>query len=118
MRLERGHSQRISLYYSLTTLRWSLELYWVCDVVITKAGRLLLRHSLGPLLHHGLRLGAHDTTSPGDSLRLVVHAMDALGDLGELPRVLVVHLGEAQGSGGLLVNDGAEPGLALDDQDQ
>ena len=44
---------------------------------------------------------------------LEVAVLDGRAELGELALVLGAHLGESENSGGLLVNDGTESGLAL-----
>lgn len=64
-----------------------------------------------------LGLGAHDTTTPlSASLVVLVHEaiLDGGDKLGKLSLVLGADLGESEDSGGLLVNDRAETGLALD----
>lgn len=65
-----------------------------------------------------LGLGAHDTTTPlSAGLVVLVHEaiLDGGDELGELSLVLGADLGESEDSGRLLVDDGAETGLALDD---
>jgi hypothetical protein len=71
------------------------------------------------LLHTGVGLGTHDTTSPvaGSVLvvRLEVTVVDSGDELLELVLVLGADLGEGENSGGLLVDDRAETGLTLND---
>lgn len=79
--------------------------------------RLLVRNQ--SLLPGGLVLGldTHDTTAPtlpGILITLVELATAALGELGELGLVLGTDGGEGESGGGLLVNHGAQAGLALD----
>jgi len=74
--------------------------------------------SLALLLSAVLSLLAHDTTSPlaTDGLVLVHEAtLDGLDELGELGLVLRADLSEGEDGSGLLVDDGTETGLALDD---
>lgn len=64
-----------------------------------------------------LGLGAHDTTTPlSAGLVVLVHEaiLDGGDELGELSLVLGADLGEGEDSSGLLVDDGSETGLALD----
>lgn len=64
-----------------------------------------------------LGLGAHDTTTPlSAGLLVLVHEaiLDGGDELGQLSLVLGADLSEGEDSGGLLVDDGAETGLALD----
>lgn len=66
----------------------------------------------------GVGLGAHDTTTPVAAGLLVlvgVALLDGREELGELGLVLSAGLGESENSGGLLVDDGTETGLALHD---
>ena len=71
------------------------------------------------LLHAGVGLGTHDTTSPvaGSVLvvRLEVTVVDSGDELLELVLVLRADLSEGEDGGGLLVDDRSETGLALDD---
>ena len=63
-------------------------------------------------------LGAHDTTTPVTAGLLVlvgVALLDGREELGELGLVLGAGLGQGQDGRGLLVDDGTETGLALDD---
>jgi hypothetical protein len=88
--------------------------------------------SLPPLLHASVRLSTHDTTTPvanGVLVLLQVTVIDGRDELGELALVLGADLGQSKNSGSLrklvavlakivcetylLVNDGAESGLAL-----
>lgn len=65
-----------------------------------------------------LGLGAHDATTPlSAGLVVLVHeaVLDGRDELGELRLVLGADLGEGEDSGGLLVDDRTETGLALDD---
>ena len=75
-------------------------------------------NSLPALLHAGVGLGTHDTTSPVAGSILVVGLEVAVVDSGdellELVLVLGADLGEGENSGGLLVDDRTETGLALD----
>jgi hypothetical protein len=75
--------------------------------------------SLPALLHAGVGLGTHDTTSPVTRSILVVGlevaVVDSGDELRELGLVLSADLGESEDSSGLLVDDGTETGLALDD---
>lgn len=74
--------------------------------------------SLALLLLPGVGLGAHDATTPVTPAFLVlvrVTLLDGRDQLAELALVLAPDLGESQNGGGLLVNDGAETCLALDD---
>lgn len=66
-------------------------------------------------LHLGL--GTHDATTPlAAGVLVVLHEaiLDGGDELGELALVLGADLGEGQNGGGLLVDDSAETGLALD----
>jgi hypothetical protein len=66
-------------------------------------------------LHLSLR--AHDTTTPlsaGLVVLLKVTVLDSRDELGELVLVLGADLGDGEDSGGLLVDDRSETGLALD----
>lgn len=75
--------------------------------------------SLPALGHASVGLGTHDTTTPVAGGLLVVGlevaVVDSGDELGQLGLVLGADLGESEDSGGLLVNDGTETGLALDD---
>jgi hypothetical protein len=74
--------------------------------------------SLPPLVHAGVGLGTHDTTSPvadGVLVLLEVAVLDGGAQLGELALVLRANLSQGENSGGLLVNNGTESGLALYD---
>jgi hypothetical protein len=75
--------------------------------------------SLPALLHASVGLGAHDTTSPVTRSILVVGlevaVVDSRDELGKLVLVLRADLGEGEDGSGLLVNNGTETGLALDD---
>jgi len=65
-----------------------------------------------------LSLGTHDTTTPlsaGLVVLLKVTVLDSGDELGELVLVLGADLGDGEDSGGLLVDDRSETGLALDD---
>jgi hypothetical protein len=67
-------------------------------------------------LHLSLR--THDTTTPlsaGLVMLLKVTVLDSGDELGELVLVLGADLGDGEDSGGLLVDDRSETGLALDD---
>jgi hypothetical protein len=67
-------------------------------------------------LHLSLR--AHDTTTPlsaGLVVLLKVTVLDSGDELGKLVLVLGADLGDGEDSGGLLVDDRSETGLALDD---
>lgn len=73
--------------------------------------------SLPPLVHAGVGLGTHDTTSPvadGVLVLLEVAVLDGRAELGELALVLRADLGQGEDGSGLLVNNGTESGLALD----
>jgi hypothetical protein len=76
-------------------------------------------NGLPALLHAGVGLGTHDTTSPvtGSVLvvRLEVTVVDSGDELLELVLVLGADLGEGENGSGLLVDDRTETGLALDD---
>jgi len=64
-----------------------------------------------------LSLGTHDTTTPlsaGLVVLLKVTVLDSGDELGELVLVLGADLGDGEDSGGLLVDDSSETGLALD----
>lgn len=64
-----------------------------------------------------LSLGAHDTTTPlsaGLVVLLKVTVLDSRDELGELVLVLGADLGDGEDSGGLLMDDRSETGLALD----
>lgn len=72
--------------------------------------------SLPPLVHTSIGLGTHDATTPVADCVLVlleVTVLDGRAELGELALVLRSDLGEGEDSGGLLVDDGTESGLAL-----
>ena len=75
--------------------------------------------SLPALGHASVGLGTHDTTSPVTGSILVVGlevaVVDSGDELGELGLVLGADLGKGEDGSGLLVNDGTETGLALDD---
>ena len=75
--------------------------------------------SLPALLHASVGLGTHDTTSPVARSLLVVGlevaVVDSGDELGELGLVLGADLGKGEDGSGLLVNNGTETGLALDD---
>lgn len=75
--------------------------------------------SLPALLHAGVGLGSHDTTAPVARgilvVRLEVTVVDGGDELGELGLVLSANLSEGENGGGLLVDNRAESGLALDD---
>jgi hypothetical protein len=74
--------------------------------------------SLALLLGPGNGLRTHDTTTPvplGLLILLRVTLLDGLDQLGQLGLVLRSDLGEGEDSGGLLVDDRSESGLALDD---
>jgi hypothetical protein len=65
----------------------------------------------------GVGLSTHDTTTPVSAGLLVlvgVAILDGLDELGELSLVLGADLGEGEDSCGLLVDNRAETGLALD----
>lgn len=74
---------------------------------------------LPALGHASVGLGTHDATSPVTRSILVVGlevaVVDSGDELGELSLVLGADLGKGEDSGGLLVNDGTETGLALND---
>lgn len=74
---------------------------------------------LPALGHASVGLSTHDTTTPvtGSLLMmgLEVAVVDSGDELGELGLVLGADLGEGEDSSGLLVNNGTETGLALDD---
>jgi len=73
---------------------------------------------LALLLGTSISLSTHDTTTPvslGLLVLLSVTLLDGLDQLGELGLVLGADLGQSKNSGGLLVDDRAESGLALDD---
>ena len=76
-------------------------------------------NSLPALGHASVGLGTHDTTSPVACSLLVVGlevaVVDSGDELGELGLVLGTDLGEGEDGSGLLVDDGTEAGLALDD---
>lgn len=76
-------------------------------------------NGLPALGHASVGLGTHDTTSPVTRgilvVRLEVAVVDSGDELGELGLVLGADLGKGEDSSGLLVNDGTETGLALDD---
>ena len=75
--------------------------------------------SLPALGHASVGLGTHDTTSPVTGSILVVGlevaVVDSGDELGELGLVLGADLGESEDGSGLLVDNGTETGLALDD---
>ena len=75
--------------------------------------------SLPPLVHTSVGLGTHNTTSPVTRgilvVRLEIAVVDSRDELGEVVLVLLAHLGESEDSGGLLVDNGTETGLTLDD---
>jgi hypothetical protein len=75
--------------------------------------------SLPALGHASVGLGTHDTTSPVAGSILVVGlevaVVDSGDELGELSLVLGADLGKGEDGSGLLVNNGTETGLALDD---
>lgn len=67
--------------------------------------------------HLGLRLGSHNTSTPNLAglLKLViVVGLDGLDQGSQVLLVLGAHLGQGNGSGGLLVNQGSQTALALD----
>ena len=73
-----------------------------------------------PLLGSRPRLGldAHDAATPGPHRLVelvVVGTLDGLNELGELHLVLVLDASERERGGRLLVDDGAEASLTLDD---
>lgn len=74
---------------------------------------------LPALLHASVGLGTHDTTSPVAGSLLVVllevTVVDGGDELLELVLVLGADLGQSEDGGSLLVDDGTETGLALDD---
>jgi len=73
---------------------------------------------LSLLLLSGNGLGAHDATTPVATALLVlagVAVVDGGDELAKLGLVLALDLGERDNSGGLLVHDGAQASLALDD---
>lgn len=66
----------------------------------------------------GNSLGTHDTTSPMSSLLLelgVVSLADCADQLAQLVLVFLLDLSQSNNSGSLLMNNGSESGLALDD---
>lgn len=70
------------------------------------------------LAHHGLGLGTHDTTTPdlGDFFVLVVVVgLDGLDEGSEVLLVFGGNVTESDSGGGLLVDEGTETRLALDD---
>lgn len=72
---------------------------------------------LALLLLAGVGLGTHDATTPlllGLLVLVGVAILDSLDELGELSLVLGADLGDGEDSGGLLVDDRTETGLALD----
>lgn len=72
---------------------------------------------LPPLVHASVGLGAHDATAPvadGLLVLLEVAVLDGGDELGELVLVLGADLGQSKHGSSLLVNNGTEPGLALD----
>jgi len=75
--------------------------------------------SLPALLHAGVGLGTHDATSPVTRSILVVGlevaVVDSGDELGKLGLVLGADLGKSEDGSGLLVDDGTETGLALND---
>merc|ERR1712115_186949 len=78
----------------------------------------LLLRTLPLLAGLGLGLGTHDATTPvplGLLGLLHVALLDGLDELAELGLVLAADLSDGEGSGGLLVNDRPETGLALHD---
>ena len=75
-------------------------------------------HSLPLLLLPSLRLDTHDTSTPMSATLLVlagVALVNSADQLGQFGFILALHLRESQNSGRLLVHDGPETGLALDD---
>ena len=76
-------------------------------------------NSLPALLHTGVGLGTHDTTSPVTRgilvVRLKVTIVNGRDELGQLSLVLSADLGKGEDGSCLLVNDSTETGLALDD---
>lgn len=63
------------------------------------------------------RLLAHNTTTPGLAVFLVlvvVGSLDGTDEGSELVLVLRLDFGQSKGGGGLLVNDGTETSLRLD----
>lgn len=77
----------------------------------------LLGESLILLGSGGLGLGAHDTSTPGTTVileLLKVVSVDGGDEGGETRLVLITDLGEGNGGGGLLVDEGTETRLALD----
>jgi hypothetical protein len=75
--------------------------------------------SLPALGHASVGLGTHNTTTPVAGSLLVVGlkvaVVDSRDELGELGLVLGADLGESEDGSGLLVDNGTETGLALDD---
>jgi hypothetical protein len=74
--------------------------------------------SLALLLGASIRLGTHDTTTPVPLCFLVllrVTLFDCLNQLRQLSLVFRSNLSERKNGGGLLVDNRAESGLALDD---
>lgn len=74
--------------------------------------------SLSLLLLPGVGLCSHDTTAPVASVFLVfagVALVDGADQLAQLGFVLTLDLGQGQDRGGLLVDNRAEAGFALDD---
>jgi hypothetical protein len=74
--------------------------------------------SLSLLLLSSIGLGAHDTTTPVPPVLLVlvrVAFLDRRDELGKLGLVIGADLGQSQDSSSLLVYDGTQAGLALDD---
>lgn len=74
-------------------------------------------NGLALLLLAGIGLGTHDTTTPVAAGLLVlvsVALLDGREELGELGLVLGADLGQSQNGGGLLVDNGTQTSLALD----
>lgn len=74
--------------------------------------------SLASLLHLGVGLLSHNTTTPLAACSFVllrVTLPHGLHKLGQFTRISTFDLSQSKDSGGLLVNDSSETGLALDD---
>ena len=85
-------------------------------VLLLSLGELSIE-SLLALLELSLGLETHDTTSPL-SLSLRVLLLEVVGKGGELVLVLLVHIGQSNNSGVLLVHESTETALGLDDAER
>lgn len=92
------------------------DLYYKGSKLLTELGILVGNGSTAS--HLGLGLGAHNTATPmlAGLVELVVEvSLDSLAEAGKLLLVLRLDLSKGNSSSSLLVDEGTEAGLALDD---